>query len=65
MLLQSLPDYCTPLVFFDPQHRDKQRPSADVRLICGAADRPHAARLCSADLTPFNTDMSRLLGGVM
>jgi hypothetical protein len=21
-LLQSLPDYCTPLVFFDPQHRD-------------------------------------------
>src|SRR6516162_5592415 len=22
MLLQSLPDCCTPLVFFDPQHRD-------------------------------------------
>ena len=22
VLLQSLPDCCTPLVFFDPQHRD-------------------------------------------
>ena len=22
MLLQSLPECCTPLVFFDPQHRD-------------------------------------------
>ena len=33
---------------FSSAYNEEQRPSADVRLICGAADRPHAARLCSA-----------------